>query len=458
MKNKRILVLGAGALLLLMLFWARFHFWSDPASVSIMAPVKKGPLIISVSTSGELQALNSEEIKGPITMQAAGIYNAKISYLIPEGTVVKEGDLIAELDKSDVLGKLKDGAADLNKIESEYLQTKLDTALDMRKLRDELVNQKFDMEEKKLQMEQSKFEPPAVIRQAEIDMQKAERAYKQSETNYKLKLQQNQAKMGSVTATLNKQQGKMQQLQELLQAFTVKAPKAGMLIYKKDWGGRKIKTGSQINSWDPVVATLPDLSVMVSQTYVNEIDISKLKMGQNVEIGVDAFPGRKFSGKIITIANVGEQLPNIQTKVFEVNISINEKDTVLRPAMTTSNVVITQTLPANTLYIPLDCIQGSDTFNYVYVSAHGKTVKQEVIIGATNAENAEIKEGLKEGDMVYLSSPADAEKASTARLPKELKDKYRKTPARPIKQPVQTNASAGSTIINVSSITVDSKK
>jgi multidrug efflux pump subunit AcrA (membrane-fusion protein) len=426
LKKKKI-IWGIFSLIIisLILYWLLSGAGINTKGASIEVPVKKGPLTISVIVQGELQALNSEDIKGPIGMSQAGIYNTKIADLIPEGTVVKQGDLIATLDKSDILAKLKDASSDLNKIESQYIQTRLDTALDMRKLRDELINLKYDMEEKKLVMEQSKYEPPTVIRQAEIDMEKTKRAYKQAQTNYNLKLDQNRAKMQEISATLGKQQGKVQQMETILGQFTVTAPKAGMLIYKKDWGGRKIKVGSNINSWDPVVATLPDLSVMVSQTYVNEIDISKIKMGQPVDLSVDAFPGKKFKGHVTSIANVGEQLPNIQSKVFEVIVSIDSNDTTLRPSMTTTNVILTETLPPGTIYVPLDCVQGSDSFNYVYKDEHGRIIKQEVIVGNSNSENAEIKGGLNEGEMVYLSTPSNSDKLKVSRLSQDIKSRFR---------------------------------
>jgi HlyD family secretion protein len=428
LKNKKIIWISSGIAILIFLIWLFGSFGNHTPAAAVKVPVKKGPLAVTVTILGELQAKNSEDIKGPIGMQQAGIYNTKIADLIPEGTVVKQGDLIATLDKSDILAKLKDASTDLSKIESQYQQTRLDTALDMRKLRDELINLKYDMEEKKLVVEQSKYEPPTVIRQSEIDLEKTKRAYKQALTNYQLKLEQNKAKMQEVSATLAKQQGKIQQMETILGDFTVRAPKSGMLIYKKDWSGRKIKVGSNINSWDPVVATLPDLSVMVSQTYVNEIDISKIKMGQTVEIGIDAFPGKKFKGHVTSIANVGEQLPNIQSKVFEVIISIDEKDTTLRPAMTTSNIILTQTLAASTIYVPLDCVQGSDSFNYVYKEDHGRIVKQEVITGAANAENTQILAGLNEGEMVYISTPGETDHIKDIRLPAELKSRYKTKP------------------------------
>lgn len=70
---------------------------------------------------------------------------------------------------------------------SQYTQTKLDTALTLRQSRDELINLEFAVEEKKLVLEQSQFEPPATIKQAEIDLSKAKRAFKQAKENYLLK-------------------------------------------------------------------------------------------------------------------------------------------------------------------------------------------------------------------------------------------------------------------------------
>jgi len=75
-------------------------------------------------------------------------------------------------------------------------------------------------------------------------------------------------------------------MQKGLQEFTVKAPKAGMVIYKRNWDAASLGVGGMINAWDNVVAELPNLKEMISKTYVNEIDISKVKTGQPVKIGM----------------------------------------------------------------------------------------------------------------------------------------------------------------------------
>ncbi len=69
-----------------------------------------------------------------------------------------------------------------------------------------------------------------------------------------------------------------------------------MVIYRRGWDGQKQGVGTEISVWDPIVAELPNLKEMKSKTYVNEIDISKVKVKQEVRIGVDAFPDKKFTG------------------------------------------------------------------------------------------------------------------------------------------------------------------
>ena len=182
-----------------------------------------------------------------------------------------------------------------------------------------------------------------------------------------------------------------------------------MVIYQKGRDGRPIKEGSQISLWEPTVATLPDLTKMMSRTYVNEVDVRKIKAGQKVEIGLDAYPDKKLAGVVTKVANVGEQRPTSDAKVFEVFVEINGTDPTLRPAMTTSNKIVT-TLIDDALFVPLECLHSHrDSISYVFKRDGLATIKQEVIIGQTNANDAVILAGVSEGDRLYLSMPSGHE-------------------------------------------------
>jgi hypothetical protein len=213
--------------------------------------------------------------------------------------------------------------------------------------------------------------------------------------------------MKTLKFNLSEQRQKVADLQKILSNFVIYAPSDGMVIYKRDRTNAKRKIGSSISPWDNVVATLPDMSTMISKTYVNEIDVSKVKAGQKVDIVVDAFPEKSYTGVVTSVANIGEQLPNADAKVFEVTIKVNESDPILRPSMTTGNKIVTKTID-NVTYIPLECVQrGADSIPFVYTK---KGNRQIVVLGEENENNVVVEQGLEAGTVLYLSTPENPEK------------------------------------------------
>ncbi|MEM9897040.1 MAG: HlyD family secretion protein, partial [Bacteroidota bacterium] len=137
---------------------------------------------------------------------------------------------------------------------------------------------------------------------------------------------------------------------------------------------------------------------------INEVDIRKVKRGQEVEIGFDAFPDKSLRGRIIKVANVGESRPNSDAKVFEVLVEVFGTDPLLKPGMTTSNRILTNTYE-ETLFVPLESLHSQyDSITYVFKKDGVSTVKQEVMLGDANAEYVQITGGLTEGDKISLSS------------------------------------------------------
>lgn len=402
-----------------------FGFWwfaiKAPAadSSAILVSPKHGVFSITVTTTGELIAKNSKDIRGPEGVRALGIWQMKISNLVAEGTQVKAGDFVADLDQSELAGKMREAQLNIQKSQAEYNTARLDTTLTLSQAREDIVNLEFAQRQSKLLKEQSIYEAPAVKKQVDLDFEKTERQYKQATTNYKTKAAQAIAKMQTVETDLTREQQKLQQMMEVMQAFHILAPTPGIVVYSREWGGKKRVVGSTISPWDPTVATLPDLDTMESITYVNEVDIQKIKKDLEVKIGLDSDPNKKFSGIVTSVANIGEQRPNSDSKVFEVRILIRERDTTLRPSMTTSNTISVATT-ANKLFIPLECLHTEGTQTFVYKKDGSTIVKQQVELGATNENEATIERGLTEKDQLYLSTPNEElrKKAVLHTLPK----------------------------------------
>jgi len=380
---------------------------SGSEETSIIVDVERGEFVVEVATTGELEAKNSTKISGPNNLRNFRIYQISVQSIIPEGTVVQKGDFVASLDPSELNTKIQDRQLELDEEEAEYEQTQLDTTLQMREERDKLINLQYEVQQAQLTLEQSQYEPPATIRQNEIALEKAKRTLQQAEEALKIRERQNVAKMRAAATEVYKDKRELEAMQDVLKEMRITAPEPGMVIYTKNWDGRQIKEGSTIGTWGgAIVAELPDLSVLNSITYVNEVDIRRIKEDQFVEIGLDAFPDKKLTGKVTKVANVGMQRPNSDAKVFQVIIEIDEVDGTMRPGMTTSNTIITNQFD-DVLSVPLEALHSfADSISYVFVSEGLNNRKQEVKVGHTNSNAAIIELGLAEDDRIYLSMPS----------------------------------------------------
>jgi len=415
LRTRRFLILAALLVVGLPAAWLLARPRKE-SGTQLIAPVRKGDFRVPVSVSGELRAIKFVQISVPQNAQQAGAFQMKISTLVPEGTVVKAGDVVAELDRSTLANKLQDVTVALQKAEAVYEQAMLDSTLNLSKAREDIRTMELALEEKRLAKEQSVYEAPTVRRQAEIDLEKADRALTQGRADYKTRVEQAQAKMREVGADKMRQTNLLAVVQDVLSNFTIRAPEPGMVIYVREWSGKKRGVGSMVGAWDPGVATLPDLTHMESITYVNEIDVRKVAVGQPVVMTLDADPTKKLTGKVTSVANVGEQRPNQDAKVFEVKIAVEQTDTTLRPGMTTGNLIETSLLPG-VLSVPLEAVTSEEGVPVVFKVDGGSVVKQEVVTGAMNDEAVVIEHGVAETDRVLVTPPANRQQLRLVRLP-----------------------------------------
>lgn len=408
MKNKKIILITLIPILLILIYV--IFGGSDNVTPDITVNVERGPFQVNIYSSGELESESSENITIPEKMKdrSLRIYELTITDLVDEGTYVDSGDYVATLDHQAVEEQIKSTQDQMETALTELQDAKIDSNLNLSNQRDAIINAGLDLQEKKIVVDESVYESPSVIKKAKMDYDKASRKYKQEQNAYKLKKTQEENKVNRKFINYRQVNERLGELDSLYNSLEIRAPKSGLLTYYKSGFGGVTKVGSRVTIWNPIIATIPDMTNLISRTYINEIDISKVKVGLPVKIGIDAFPDKELEGEVTSIANVGQNLPNSDAKVFEVKIKIFGKDADLRPAMTTSNVIDAMTLP-DTLFIPLESVFTNDSLQYVYKVDHGDVVKQIVDLGDANENYVLIKDGLKEGDKVYLSAPQEAD-------------------------------------------------
>ncbi|HBL74870.1 MAG: hypothetical protein A2W90_07150 [Bacteroidetes bacterium GWF2_42_66] len=406
--NRKRIIIFSGIALIVLISVLIFSAEKDTGTI-LTTTVQKGSFDMMVYSSGELESENSTSIKAPEKLQDRNlrIYELTITNLVDEGTRVDSGDYVATLDYKAVEEQLKLAQDEMEKTYTELQDAKLDSNLTLSNQRDVIINASLDLEEKKIVVDESIYESPSIQKKAAMDLDKAQRKHEQEVQSYKLKKQQEENKVNRKFINYRQIKDRATELEVLYNELDVYSPKAGIVTYKKYPYGGVVKTGSKVSIWDPTIATIPDMTNLISRTFINEIDISKVKKGQKVKIGIDAFPEKELSGEVITIANIGQSMPNSDAKVFEVKIKVFGEDKDLKPAMTTSNTIFAASF-ADTLFIPSDAVFENDSLQFVYMV--NKPVKQIIKPGDANENFVLVSEGLKEGDEICLLEPEGAEK------------------------------------------------
>jgi RND family efflux transporter MFP subunit len=426
MKNRKKLILFISIPFLLLIFILLVRTNKEEVTV-ITSLVQRGEFDVQVFSSGQIESENKLNINVPekLNDRSLRIWRLKITELVEEGTYVDSGDFVARLDPDAVQEQVKSAQDELDKAYSDLQDAKIDSNLNLSNQRDMITNALLDMQEKEIVVKESVYESPSIRKKAEMDHDKAVRKYEQEKKAYQLKKRQEENKVSRQTINHRQVSERFDGLNELYRSLTITAPKAGIITYiKNPWGVTKV--GSEVGGGG-AVATIPDMGNLISKTYINEIDISKVKEGQQVKVGIDAFPEKKMEGQVATIANIGQSMPNSDARVFEVKIRIFGKDGDLKPAMTTSNVIFTNTY-RDTLFIPADAVFKNDSLQYVYLQRNG-LVKQVIKTGDANENYIIVAKGLKAGDQVCLTEPEDAQELPYQGL--EIYDEIRKEKEQP---------------------------
>lgn len=364
--------------------------------------VKKGNFLVSLTESGELEAKNSKTVSAP-RVHRGGL---KIIYLIPEGTYVDSGTVVMKFDPTQATQNLKDAESKLEITISDRNKMIANHKSATASMEMTLKTQELSYELSKLNLEQMKFEAEAKRKEAELNHKKNELSYKRIKKDSESKKIIRQSELSKMEIQLKQVKKKVEKAKKDLASLTVLSPAEGLVVYQKNWSnnGRKFTVGDQ--PWGGAsIITLPDLSIMESRTSVNEVDISKVKVGQKVKVKLDAFQDTTFQGEVNSVARLGKKAGSkSDVKVFEVTILLKGNAKILRPGMTTSNQIIMDEIP-DQIYIPFEALFQDGGSFFVYLKSGGGFDKTEVEVGTKSQDYIVIKKGIEAGDKVALRDP-----------------------------------------------------
>jgi HlyD family secretion protein len=396
--DRRLLLAGAAlavVVLVVLIVWGARR----GSAVLVTATAQRGELVIDISTTGQVEAVKSRSVA---RQRTGWSWDAvQIAQMVPEGSVVKEGDFLAQLDRTAADQQLEQAENSLLNARAELARQQAESAGRLAELESARLNQEYSFEQTKLRYDLMEFEAEVRRREQELELKKAELSLREAAD--RLASQRVIAEAEHSKAQYEVRNAEMQtaQAREALASLTITAPEPGLVVYKSYRSG-KVKVGDQI--WPGMeLIDLPDLSQMQVRTRVNEIDVRQVAVDQEVVVTVDALAGQEFRGKISRLATLARAEGEAKVKVFDVDVLLEGEAGDLRPGMTSQCRIIVARL-AGVVSVPLEAVFEREGRSVVYV-VNGGAEPRTVTLGARSDNFVVIETGLAEGDVVSLRDP-----------------------------------------------------
>jgi HlyD family secretion protein len=357
------------------------------------------PLSFWADATGVLRATSIRYFGGPPGFR--NYWQFQIVSMVPEGKNVKKGEVLVRFDAQRIREDLQRAQNQMDQATKELEKTSVETDLAAQELTARLAEAETRYE--KLKLKQLSVTGVESLKKVEEDRVAFEHARRDVET-LKRRLaahqQANEANIKIIASKKAQAENEVNELKRGIESFQITADRDGVVVYKTKWNGEKFQVGENVWSGWPVIE-IPDLNTILAEAFVPEVDIGKIKVGQRVELTIDAFPGKSYSGTVKSMGTlVRPKAWDIPNKVLDVQIALEQLDTsVMRPAMSIKAKIETAHR-SSVLAVPLKAVRTTGEGTLVKVKDKAGWREQKVKLGESNGVEVIVPEGLKPGDRV----------------------------------------------------------
>jgi HlyD family secretion protein len=361
---------------------------------SHLATVELGTMARSVVATGKVEPVTKVEIKS----KANGIIKA---LHVDLDSVVKEGDVLVELDQDLLRAQLRGAEANLlaarAALEGAEAQLKKNIV--------EAEGPDVEFARKAFSRAQSLFEQRLISQSALDDAHSAVDMAANRQRAAQSQLAVSDARVAEARAQVAQAKAAADRAAEDLANATLRAPIRGTVLTRDVEVGSPVSSILNLGANATLVMTLGDIDRVFVRGKVDEADIGSVRLGQPARIRVETFKDQVFSGRVTKISPMGVEKDNVTS--FEVRVSIDNAGKTLKANMTANAEIVLEERP-NALIVPEGAVtydaQKNAFVDVVDPAEKSGRRKVAVKIGISNGTKIQITDGLKRGDRVVLPS------------------------------------------------------
>jgi len=372
---------------------------SSAGAAQSTAMVKRTEFVRSVRLAGTVEAVQATAITAPRLM-GQNPNSLVIMRMIKAGVTVKPGDPLVEFDRQEQLRNALDRRAELVDFEQQIKKRTAEEVAARASDDSTLKQAESTLEKARLELVKNEMLPKIQAEKNTLAAEEAQARLKQLQETYELKRRAAAADIRILEIRRDRAETNMKQAESNAERMLITSPLPGVAVIKTTFknGGNMVEfmEGDEVRPGQPVIEVV-NPAVMRVRARVNQADMNELRVGQDVRVGLDAYPDLTFAGKVDQISPIGQQ-SSLSPKVrnFIVLILVNGAHPNLMPDLTASLDVQLERVPG-ALVVPRDAIVLEGEQAYVRVQRGGKFDRQDVTVGSMNTHEAVVTAGLQEG-------------------------------------------------------------
>jgi len=404
--KRRVSLLGFGLVVILFGFIALVQtilHLPDPQVPTLK--VQRGPFRVRVTAEGNLAAVQSTPLTAPMKPQMP----FTLAWLVEDGALVEEGEIIARFDDSQLEQDRENGLSD-QRISDHHI----DSAVTSREVnagkldRDvEVAGEELEVAREFQQTDTLVYSKIEIV-EAQIDTELAETRADHARESQGIQDSLSEAEIALLTIERRKAEIKVQQADEGLAALDVRSPHAGIVMLERDWRGNSVRVGDTVWPGRPL-ARIPDLTEMQAEVYVLEADAGDLEEEQTATVWLDADPDVPHSATLQSIDPMaGRRNRRVPVQFFRTVLALENTDTETMKPGARVHAEITIADLASAVTVPRQSVCTVDGKPVVYRWTRGKFVATEVELGPAAFGRVVVTSGLDVGDLVALRDPTES--------------------------------------------------
>jgi HlyD family secretion protein len=390
--RRRTLLAGT----VIFLTWIQYSPAQSPPPATASVTLRK--LTRHVRATGTVQPVDAVTVMVPEIVNSEG--RLILTKIVPNGTMVNTGDLVAEFDRTKLLDQARDAKAKFEDLQHQVEQRKAQHRSDGERRASELQQAEADLAKARLELRKG----PLL---SEIDRLKAEAKLDSAKTHVASLKKTIEARRRSEAADLkilelqrDRQKVAMERAQANSDRLQIRAPIAGMVAQETVWrreGPGQPQEGDQLWSGQALMRVFSpaDMNILVS---VAEPDGAALKPGAQALVQLDAYPGLQFHASFESAAPVASSLDRGDVRIFVARFRLEGRDPHLLPDLLASlDIEVSADKPV--LAAPRQTVRYRRGKPYVLrVEGNGAPRETEVALGIFDDSFVEVRSGLREGD------------------------------------------------------------